>query len=294
MGLSRRNLFGSGLRRLLPDPDEPNPSPATATPRETLAERRARWQIAAEASDPGTLLEDAHGTLLSTGAWGTGGRVLDAGAGTGRLALLAAERGAQVTACEPAGALAALGRERTAGHTGVRWVEAELDDLPFGEDPFDHALCAFGLTTCVRPRAALAGLARSVVAGGTVMLAAWHPGGTVGSLLKLAERWDPPPPAGDSLIGATRQERLRQDLDHYTDCAEFDLAELSVVFADAEEAADRLISALVPLAAAVQADPGSRRAEVERLLAGAAEEVGGRLLLRARYLVVVARRRTTS
>ncbi|HEV2770504.1 MAG TPA: methyltransferase domain-containing protein, partial [Solirubrobacteraceae bacterium] len=222
--------------------------------------------------------------------WSAGDRLLDAGAGTGALTLDAAARGAQVTACEPVGALAALGRERSAGQPAVRWVEADLDDLPFDAGSFDHAVCAFGLTACVRPRAALAEIARVVAPGGTLVLGAWHPGGPIGRLLKLAERWDPSPAGTVSPLGATREERLRQDLDHHADRVEFSFAEVPLVFSDAQEAGDRLTRALAPVAAALSADAGPRRAQAVRSLAEAGDEAGGGLVLRAGFLVVVARR----
>ncbi len=293
-GVSRRDLFGAGLRRLVPDLDESDPPRPPADPRETLAERRARWRLAAEASGEATLFDAAHPAVLEAGGWSAGDRLLDAGAGTGTLALGAAARGAQVTACEPVGALAALGRERSAGQPAVRWVEAELDDLPFATGSFDHAVCAFGLTACVRPREALAEVARVLAPGGTLVLAAWHPGGPIGRLLKLAERWDPSPPGTVSPLAATREERLRQDLDHHADRVEFSFAEVPLVFSDAQEAGDRLTCALAPVGAALGADAGPRRAQAVRSLAEAGEEVGGGLVLRAGFLVVVARRRELS
>ncbi len=71
----------------------------------------------------------------------TGRRVLDAGCGTGALAVEAARRGAQVTAIDLSSKLVALAAERAAGDYGTGHVEfrtGDMQDPALGE--FDHVV----------------------------------------------------------------------------------------------------------------------------------------------------------
>lgn len=68
-------------------------------------------------------------------------RVLDAGCGTGALAVAVAYRGADVTAVDVAGGLVEVARERAPGFIGhgkVRWHSGDMLDSAFGE--FDHVV----------------------------------------------------------------------------------------------------------------------------------------------------------
>src|SRR5918999_326832 len=74
-----------------------------------------------------------------------GQRVLDVASGTGSSAIPAAQTGAQVTASDLTPELFEPGRARAA-EAGVEleWVEADAEDLPFGDGEFDVTMSAIG------------------------------------------------------------------------------------------------------------------------------------------------------
>ncbi|MEG3177849.1 magnesium protoporphyrin IX methyltransferase [Sphingomonas sp. RB3P16] len=68
----------------------------------------------------------------------TGLRLLDAGCGTGALAVAAAERGAQVVAIDVAGSLVQIARDRAPAHLAIDWRVGDLLDPALGR--FDHVV----------------------------------------------------------------------------------------------------------------------------------------------------------
>ncbi len=68
----------------------------------------------------------------------TGLRLLDAGCGTGALAVAAAERGAQVVAIDVAGSLVQIARDRAPAHLAIDWRVGDLLDPALGA--FDHVV----------------------------------------------------------------------------------------------------------------------------------------------------------
>jgi magnesium-protoporphyrin O-methyltransferase len=67
-----------------------------------------------------------------------GMRLLDAGCGTGALAVAAAERGADVVAIDVAGSLVAIGRERAPAGLAIDWRVGDMLDPALGH--FDHVV----------------------------------------------------------------------------------------------------------------------------------------------------------
>ncbi len=104
--------------------------------------------------------------------------VLDVAAGTGNVAIVAAQRGARVTATDLSPALIELGRARTEG-LGIEWQEADAEDLPYVDGRFDAALSAFGAMFAPRQGQAAAELLRVVRPGGTAAMTAWVPEGVL-------------------------------------------------------------------------------------------------------------------
>ncbi|WP_043360869.1 magnesium protoporphyrin IX methyltransferase [Belnapia sp. F-4-1] len=92
----------------------------------------------------------------------TGRRLLDAGCGTGALAVEAARRGAHVTAIDLSPTLVALAAERASGRTGpghVDFLTGDMQDPALGK--FDHVVAMDSLIHYKAPDvvAVLAGLA---------------------------------------------------------------------------------------------------------------------------------------
>jgi SAM-dependent methyltransferase len=152
--------------------------------------------LASLCSHPGPALIDA--VEIAPGA-----RVLDVGTGSGTVAGLARERGADVTAVDAEPSMVALARHR-APDLDVR--EGALPDLPFDDDSFDVAIANFVINHVGDPAAAIRGMRRVV-----------HPGGRVAVTI-----WPYPPPPLQGLLaealaaaGAPRPPipRLDNDLD---------------------------------------------------------------------------------
>ena len=111
----------------------------------------------------------------------TGRRVLDAGCGTGALAVEAAKRGAEVVAIDLSPTLVDLARKRAPAELGIRFQVGDMLDPYLGQ--FDHvvgmdSLIHYVAPDMVRVLGGLAGLAtRSVVftfAPRTPLLAVMH------------------------------------------------------------------------------------------------------------------------
>ena len=64
--------------------------------------------------------------------------VLDVAAGTGNVAIRAAARGAQVTACDIAPRMVQLGKQRSGSQ--VEWIHADVEELPLPDSTVDVAL----------------------------------------------------------------------------------------------------------------------------------------------------------
>lgn len=143
---------------------------------------------------------------------------------------------------------------------------------------------------CLRARAAVAELFRVVRPGGTVAFTAWTQAGAIGRLLRLAAQREPLPAAIPPPLSWGREERLRQDLARHAAEGDVEFGEhaLTLRFTSIEQAADRLLATLGPLAAVAAAldDDGRTglRAEVLAIL----DELGG-ASVPARCLVVSAR-----
>ena len=116
----------------------------------------------------------------------TGLRILDAGCGTGALAVEAAERGAEVVAIDLSPTLVGLARERAPAHLPIEFRTGDMADPALGS--FHHvvamdSLIHYRATDMARAAARLAGLAeRSLVftfAPRTPLLAAMHAAGSL-------------------------------------------------------------------------------------------------------------------
>jgi len=75
---------------------------------------------------------------------GPGTRVLDVAAGT-NASIPAAKLGAEVTASDLTPELLEAGRRRAeAEHAELQWVEADAEQLPFGDESFDVVTSSIG------------------------------------------------------------------------------------------------------------------------------------------------------
>jgi SAM-dependent methyltransferase len=104
-----------------------------------------------------------------------GEHVVDVGAGTGSVALLAADRGARVTAVEPAARLREVITE-TALDRDLTVVDGTAASIPLPDSSADVILSNFALNFAADPGAAIAELSRVAKPTSRILLTSWQPG----------------------------------------------------------------------------------------------------------------------
>ncbi len=127
----------------------------------------------------------------------SGARVLDAGCGTGVVAITAALRGARVTALDLTPQL--LERARENAHLAaleIDFHEGDIEQLPFPGAAFDFVLSQFAHIFAPRPAVALGELLRVLKPGGTIAFSTWPPELLIARTMTLGARYLPAPPPG--------------------------------------------------------------------------------------------------
>lgn len=125
-----------------------------------------------------------------------GDAVLDVASGTGNVALVAAERGAEAIGSDLTPELFDTAQRRAADRgLDVDWIEADAEDLPFPDASFDRVLSTFGVQFAPRHDVAAAELLRVCRPGGAIGLANWTPESNVGDLFTIIGKYMPKPPA---------------------------------------------------------------------------------------------------
>jgi SAM-dependent methyltransferase len=154
---------------------------AAVEDREFKAGQRAMWALGDYHEFARRSLWGFGQDLVEACGIGPGQRVLDVAAGTGNVAIRAAQAGAEVVASDLTPENFEAGRREAAAH-GVRleWVEADAEALPFADGEFDVVTSAFGAVFAPDQQAVADELVRVC-----------RPGGTIGLMV-------PTPPAGEA------------------------------------------------------------------------------------------------
>ncbi|HEY7346593.1 MAG TPA: methyltransferase domain-containing protein [Gaiella sp.] len=161
------------------------------------AATRAMWSLGdyhrfatATVWDVGPLLVEACGIA-------PGQRVLDVAAGTGNVAIRAAEAGARVVASDLTPENFDAGRREAAARgVELEWVEADAEALPFADGEFDVVTSCFGAMFAPDHEAVARELLRVCRPGGTIGLASFTPEGLGGSFFGALAPYMPPTPPG--------------------------------------------------------------------------------------------------
>lgn len=115
-----------------------------------------------------TLVELLHGDTR----YGPGSTVLEAGCGVGAQTVILADHSpeAVITSVDRSAASVELARARlaAAGHDHVTFQVADIFDLPFGDESFDHVFVCFVLEHLADPVGALRALRRVLRRGGSI------------------------------------------------------------------------------------------------------------------------------
>lgn len=142
----------------------------------------------------GTTLQIVGETLCETLDLRAGARVLDVCAGNGNASLAAARRFCDVTSTDYVPSLLEAGRRRAvADGLSIRFVSADVEQLPFGDDAYDYVLSTFGVMFAPDQRRAASELLRVCRPGGQIGVASWTPDSFVGELFRVVGRHAPPP-----------------------------------------------------------------------------------------------------
>jgi SAM-dependent methyltransferase len=170
---------------------------STMSDPELKARHRAMWASGDYASMVETFLLPLGPRLVEACGIGPGMKVLDVAAGTGNASLPAARTGADVTASDLTPELLEAGRVRAATEgLELRWVEADAETLPFGDEAFDVVMSSIGAMFAPHHQEVANELVRVCRPGGTIGLLSWTPEGMIGALFRTMGPFAPPPPPG--------------------------------------------------------------------------------------------------
>ncbi|MER5435360.1 methyltransferase domain-containing protein [Streptomyces sp. NPDC002588] len=170
-------------------------TPTTASGRAVPAAQRL-WALG-DYAHIAALLSDLGRDLVAAAGIRPGQRVLDVGAGTGNATLFAARAGAEVTAIDVTPQLMEVGkRVARAEHLRVRWIEGDVQALPFDDGEFDVVMSCIGAMFAPDHLTTARELLRVCRPGGRLAMANWISGGAGGHFFRVLARHTPPPPPG--------------------------------------------------------------------------------------------------
>jgi SAM-dependent methyltransferase len=162
--------------------------------REFKARQRAMWALGDYHRFATAALWDFGPLLVAACGISPGQRVLDVAAGTGNVAIRAAEAGADVIASDLTPENFPAGRREASAHgVQLEWVEADAEALPFADDRFDVVTSSFGAIFAPHHRRVADELLRVCRPGGTIGMIALAPSGAARALFDVISRYAPHP-----------------------------------------------------------------------------------------------------
>ena len=121
-------------------------------------------------------------------------KVLDVACGSGNLAIVAAQKGADVTGIDIADNLINAAQQRAAdARLDIRFDVGDAEAMPYEDNTFDVVMTMFGAMFAPRPDVTASELIRVCKPGGTIAMANWTPEGHAGQMFKLVTKYLPPP-----------------------------------------------------------------------------------------------------
>ena len=155
--------------------------------------QQATW-LSGDYAVIGTTLQIVGESLAETVDIRAGERVLDVAAGNGNATLAAARRFAETTSTDYVPALLDKGRARAeAEGLSARFLEADVEELPFADASFDVVLSTFGAMFAPDHARTASEMLRVLRPGGRIGMANWTPAGFIGRLFKVIGSHLPPP-----------------------------------------------------------------------------------------------------
>ncbi len=148
-------------------------------------------------------LEPVAEQLVLQADIGPSSRVLDAGCGTGNVALAAARRGARVDAFDPSQRLLAEAARRcTAEALDCSFSVGSVESIAQPDETYDRVLAVFSVIFAENPPVAIKELLRVAKHGARILITSWPPEGAIEDLVQLAL---PPEARGVVSPWATRE-----------------------------------------------------------------------------------------
>lgn len=167
-----------------------------------------------------------------------GMNVLDVAAGTGKVAVAAATRGARVIATDITPAMIEWGRsESAAAGLAIDWREADAEDLPFEDERFDRVLSSFGAMFTPDPDAVTREMFRVTKPGGMVGMANWTADGYMGRRI-IANMRRSPAPDPEAPMRWGEPSYVRERFARLADDIRLDRRSERLEFGSLEEASD--------------------------------------------------------
>jgi SAM-dependent methyltransferase len=180
---------------------------------------QTQWDAAASVYDDvvAPALSDAHRAILARVGDVAGYDLLDLGCGTGRVAALAAERGARVTAVDLSPGMVARARALPALRDAtVEVMDAQRLDLP--DASFDRVVASFSVMFCPEPDRAMAEVRRVLRPGGRFAAGVWsfpeeceHASISAVAIAAAPREGAPDTPGGQALADPVRLRALLRE-----------------------------------------------------------------------------------
>ena len=230
-----------------------------------------------------------------------GQRVLDVAAGSGNVAIRAAQAGADVVASDITLENLEAGRKE-AETLGVEleWVEADAQALPFGDAEFDVVTSSFGAIFAPDHQEVADEMLRVCRPGGTICLTSFPPGGMAEEIFGVvAPYMSPPPPGASSPLLWGTEGHVRQLFGDRVESLEMRERMYTEWSASPQEYVELYKETFGPVVATYEAlqDQPERAANLDREFLGFAEQANqgapdGRAEYPYEYVLTIARKQS--
>jgi ubiquinone/menaquinone biosynthesis C-methylase UbiE len=162
---------------------------------QAVSPARAMWALGDYHTFATQLVWELGLELVAACGISPGQRVLDVAAGTGNVAIRAAALGASVVASDLTPENFEAGRREARAHgVELEWVEAEAENLPFGDGEFDVVTSSLGAMFAPDRAKVADELLRVCRPGGTIGMINFTPEGLGGEFFALFAQYAPPSP----------------------------------------------------------------------------------------------------
>ena len=268
--------------------------------REPKTETRAMWERGDYHSFARETVWGLGSVLVDAAGISSGERVLDVAAGTGNVAIRAAEAGARVVASDLTPEHFEAGRREAAAH-GVKleWAEADAEALPFDDGEFDVVTSCLGAIFAPNHQAVADELLRVCRPGGRIAMINFTPDGLAAAFFgALAPYMPPPPPDALPPLLWGSEEHVRELFGDRVDALELTRASYTEQAANPRAYVELFNETFGPVVAIRRAlGPQPERLEafdrdfLDFATAPSAGKPAGAAKYRYGYLLVVARKR---